>query len=158
MPAIHLRDEETTPSCANLPGQITLPRATFIAVITVCTLLTSLSVLHLTISTYRAFARRREAQQAKIWGRNTTYKHRISLMRKEIDQSYARQYSGCLVNVIENPEMGSDSPVELMMEERVWEAPAVPAAVSFNDDDGGRNSRKSLFFDHGVGLWSTRSR
>ncbi|KAH9819795.1 hypothetical protein Tdes44962_MAKER05195 [Teratosphaeria destructans] len=166
MPAIHHRTDATTtttPSCAPPPGHITLPRAPFIAAITLSALLTTLSLLHLTLSTYRAHARRREAQQATTWGRTSTYNRRLSLMRQAIDQSYARQYSGCLVPAIENPEMGSESPVELMLEERVWEAPAVPAAAaaapgSFKSGEGGRKPRRSLFFDSAVGLWLIRSR
>jgi len=57
---------------------------------------------------------------AKTWGRKSTYDNRISQMRKEIDLQFTRQYSGCLHNEPENPEMGTDSPVELMYEERVW--------------------------------------
>lgn len=80
------------------------------------------------------------------------------MMRKEVDDSFSRQYSGCLVNEPENPEIGSDSPVELMLPEaRVWEAPAVPAAAAVAKVQGSVGGRKSkvgsLFFDHGIGLW-----
>lgn len=81
------------------------------------------------------------------------------MLRKEVDDSFKRQYSGCLVNIPENPEMGSDSPIELMHQERIWEAPAVPAVpaaakVHQGRNVGGRKSKVgSLFFDHGIGLW-----
>jgi hypothetical protein len=75
------------------------------------------------------------------------------MIRKEVDNEYSRQYSGCLVNVYENPELGSDSPVELMLPERIWEVPAVPRKPVEMDQNQRRGKVKSLFFDHGVGLW-----
>ena len=76
------------------------------------------------------------------------------MLRKEVDDAFSRQYSGCLVNEPENPEMGSDSPIELMMAERIWEAPAVPATAKVQGRSGGRKSKAgSLFFDSGFGVW-----
>lgn len=71
------------------------------------------------------------------------------MMRKEVDDAYTRHYGpGCLMNPIpENPEMGSDSPIEIMPPERIWEVPAVSAKKDR------RSKAKSLFFDYGVGLW-----
>ena len=74
------------------------------------------------------------------------------MLRKEVDDAFSRQYSGCLVNEPENPEMGSDSPIELMMAERIWEAPAVPAMAKVQGKSGGRSKVGSLFFDSGIGV------
>ena len=75
-------------------------------------------------------------------------------MRKEVDDTYSRQYSGCLAHEPENPEMGSDSPVEMMFAEP-REVPAIPARSI--ERDGNRHKRKSgvesLFFDQRAGLW-----
>ena len=53
--------------------------------------------------------------------------------------------------------MGSDSPVELMLPERCWEVPAVPARGVERAAAKEKNKRESktmsLFFDHGVGMW-----
>ena len=78
---------------------------------------------------------------------------RISEMRKEIDAEYSRQYKGCLNHEPENPEMGSDSPVELMLPERCWEVPAVPARTADKDKNKRKSKAMSLFFDSGVGMW-----
>lgn len=50
------------------------------------------------------------------------------MMRKEVDDSFSRKYTGVLVHeTVENPEMGSDSPVEIGRRDSVvWEMPAVP--------------------------------
>lgn len=41
---------------------------------------------------------------------------------QEVDDSFTRQYSGVLTTVHENPEMGSDSPVEICERDpRIWE-------------------------------------
>lgn len=72
------------------------------------------------------------------------------MLRKEVDDSFSRQFQGCLVNEPENPEMGSDSPVEIgLVEERVWEVPATPAPAPAVL--GGK--QKSLWFDEECGLW-----
>lgn len=51
--------------------------------------------------------------------------------------------------------MGSDSPVELMLPERCWEVPAIPAraAAKGKDKDKRKSKAMSLFFDSGVGMW-----
>ena len=100
---------------------------------------------------YREWSRRREAKAAKQWGRNSRIEKRISSMRKELDDQYSRQYSGCLHLEPENPEMGGESPQELMLPERVWEVPAVPVKSA---NRSGRESRAlSLFFDQALGMW-----
>ena len=71
-------------------------------------------------------------------------------MRKQIDDEYSRQYSGCLYHEPENPEMGSDSPVEIMHPERLCEAPAIPAQTAKNKS---KSQRMTLFFDRGIGVW-----
>lgn len=80
------------------------------------------------------------------------------MLRKEVDDAYSRHYGpGCLINPIpENPEMGSDSPVEMGLVERVWEVEGktATAEVIAGKGAGGRKSQaNSLFFDHGVGVW-----
>lgn len=49
--------------------------------------------------------------------------NRISVARKQLDDDFRRRYHGVLVHEGENPEMGSDSPVEMGWEERLWEMP-----------------------------------
>lgn len=71
-------------------------------------------------------------------------------MQRQLDNEYSKQFSGCLYNETENPFLGSDSPVELMLPERIWEAPAVPAKAVKTDR---RKSRISSFFDDAVGVW-----
>ncbi|KAK4548939.1 hypothetical protein LTR36_008712 [Oleoguttula mirabilis] len=141
-------------TCVELhDGEIVISRTTLITAITICIFITCLSILLICALLYRACARRRQAKAAKAWGRKSTYNHRISHMQKQLDQEYSRQYSGCLHNDTENPFLGSDSPVELMLPERIWEAPAVPAKVAGKDR---RKSKISLFFDDAVGLWVSR--
>ena len=87
---------------------------------------------------------------------------RISMMRKEVDNSYSRQYSGCLVNEPENPFLVPRSPVELMHSERVCEAPdvsvPVSGAVSAPTIKDEREARaKSLLFDTAKGQWFRRN-
>jgi hypothetical protein len=155
--------DETQPTCVLLkPDQLLIPRTTFIVAITLCVFITSLSIIGLTALLYREYARRIESNSARAWGRRSIYNKRLSHARKEIDLSFRNQYSGCLVNMPENPELGSDSPVELMQAERVWEAPAVPAQVATGHAGGaGRQKRKSkilsLFFDPKAGVWMPSS-
>lgn len=88
----------------------------------------------------------------------------MSHIRHQINASYDSQYKGCLVTTFENPEMGSESPVEMTgVDERVWEVPAVPAVPAVPKrakvdarDKKERRSRVSLFFDYGVGLWVSK--
>lgn len=137
------------------PNQMIISRTQFIVAITICTFVTSASILGLVAMMLREWTRKRESRDAKVWGRKSTYRQRISLMQKEIDDSYSRQYKGYWYNEPENPEMGSDSPVEIMTPERVWEAPAVPAKTAV--DRNKRRSKMSIFFDHGRGLWMAKS-
>ena len=104
---------------------------------------------------YREYARRREAQAAREWDRKTDVKQRISLMRNEVDNHYSRQYSGCLYQEQENPEMSSEGPVELMLDDRISEAPAIPARTANKNK---RKSRVSLVFDQAVGMWLPKRR
>ncbi|WPH00152.1 Hypothetical protein R9X50_00297500 [Acrodontium crateriforme] len=131
--------------------QMIISRTNFIVAITICTFVTCASILGFIAMMMREYSRKRESRDAKVWGRKSTYRHRISAMQKEIDDSYSRQYKGYWYNEPENPEMGSDSPVEIMAPERVWEAPAVPAKTVM--DKNKRRSKMSIFFDHGRGLW-----
>jgi hypothetical protein len=76
------------------------------------------------------------------------------MMQREIDASYGRQYSSCHQNPPENPFMCSDSPVELMLPERVWEVPATPAKSAM--DSKRKSMAKSLFYDATTSLWLSR--
>lgn len=144
-------------SCSHLSDkELIISRTAFITSLTICIFITGLSLLALAILLYRETSRRRQLKVARTWGRQSRLGNRISMLRKEVDDSFKRQYSGCLVNEPENPEMGSDSPIELMHSERIWEAPAVPAAAKVQQGGhGGRRKSKvgSLFFDHRMGLW-----
>lgn len=80
---------------------------------------------------------------------------RISMMRKEVDNSYSQKYSGCLVNEPENPFLVPRSPVELMHNE-LSEAPEL-SAVNAPTIKEERNTRaKSLLFDNVQGQWFRR--
>lgn len=164
---IHRRAEALPPStnttvdtttCHQLSlDEMVVTRSTYIAILTVCVLTTVLSLSILAVLAIRVHTRHQSERAAKTWGRKSMFANRISVMRKEVDDMYTRQYKGCWQSsVVENPEMGSDSPVELMLPERVWEVPAVPATTA---EKNGRKSwkerkeRMSLFFDQGVGVW-----
>jgi hypothetical protein len=136
-------------------GNIVISKRTLIAALTICVLLALISMAAVAALLYREWARRREAQAAQRWGRKSHFDKRISEMRKEVDDGYSRQYKGCLAHEPENPEMGSDSPVELMLPERCWEVPAIPARAAAEDTDKDKRKSKamSLFFDSGVGMW-----
>ena len=69
-------------------------------------------------------------------------------MRKEIDDQYSRQYSGCLYLEPENPYMRS--PADLMLTEWLCEAPSMPSLSVAKEKES--NRRLSLLFDQGVGL------
>jgi hypothetical protein len=136
--------------------EIVFSRTTLIIVLTLCVAITGLSLLILTAVGYRAWIRHRLDKAARSHGRNSKYVQRISMMRKEVDNSYSRQYSGCLVNEPENPFLVPRSPVELMHSERVWEAPDVPVSVPMIEDE--RETRvKSLLFDNAKGQWFRRN-
>lgn len=161
------------------PGELVISRTSFIISLTLCIFLTSTSLLALTALLYRSHTRRQQAKDARSWGRESAYlkrlhsldnlnikttcpherKHnRISLARKEVDRLFTSKYRGCLVNVPENPELGSGSPVELCAE-RVCEVPAVPVrAAVFQESDAGRSGREgmSLMLDERVGVWLPR--
>ncbi|KAK5115510.1 hypothetical protein LTR62_001169 [Meristemomyces frigidus] len=132
------------------PGELIISRTTFILATTLFLFLTTSSLIIISILAYRHYSRRRAVRDAKAWGRRSTFNHRISMARKEIDLSYSRQHGGCLVHVPENPELGSDEPVEIMEQEKLFEVPALPGRAV-------REKRKSrfmnLFFDEEVGVW-----
>ncbi|RMX72504.1 hypothetical protein D0869_14549 [Hortaea werneckii] len=101
-------------------GKLVISRATFIITLTVSIFFTLVSLLLVTALLYREWSRRRETARAKTWGRKSIYRNRISYAKKAVDLEFSSQYSGCLVNVHENPEMGTDSPVEMGAEQRIW--------------------------------------
>ncbi|UJO22193.1 uncharacterized protein CLAFUR5_09230 [Fulvia fulva] len=117
----------TTSTCQSIRSdQIVLPKTAFIITLTLLSITTLLSLIALSLLLYRQFSRARQLERAKQWGRQSKFHEsrgkRISLMRKEVDDSFTRQYSGVLTTVHENPEMGSDSPVEICERDpRIWE-------------------------------------
>ncbi|KAK3625053.1 hypothetical protein LTR56_013651 [Elasticomyces elasticus] len=134
--------------------ELVISRTTFIVAITLCIFITTTSLLGLAIFAYREYARQRQTEEAKSWGRRSRYVNRVSIARKQVDFHYSNQYGGCLVNIPENPELGPDGPVEIMEHERLCEVPAVPARTMNEDRRDARRSRlMSLFFDQGLGVW-----
>lgn len=157
-------DQEAS-SCAEFQsGDIIIPRTTFIISITVCLALISASWLALAVLLIRVSARRRRANAAKQWGRKSRFDARISMMRKEVDMEYSRQYSGCLQHPPENPCMGSDDAVEMPHpEDQIWEAPAVPPktitiAEPTISKEKRANKGVSMFFDNMSNLWISKNR
>ncbi|GAB7334827.1 hypothetical protein MBLNU13_g06740t1 [Cladosporium sp. NU13] len=123
--------EDDDHTCIQLSvHEIVFSRTTLIIVLTLCVAITGFSLLVLAAVGYRAWLRHRQDKIARSHGRNSKYMQRISMMRKEVDNAYSRQYSGCLINEPENPFLVPRSPVELMHSERVCEAPDVPVHVS----------------------------
>ncbi|RMZ09895.1 hypothetical protein D0864_01394 [Hortaea werneckii] len=146
-----------TPECPDLndEGKLVISRATFIITLTVSIFFTLVSLLLVTALLYREWSRRRETARAKTWGRKSIYRNRISYAKKAVDLEFSSQYSGCLVNVPENPEMGTDSPVEIGTEQRICrEAPAVPARTVTSKDVN--KSKRSLYCGDGAGFWMPR--
>ncbi|KAK4947168.1 hypothetical protein LTR10_013939 [Elasticomyces elasticus] len=141
--------------CTNLQdGELIISRTTFIVATTLCIFITTTSLLGLAIFAYREYARQRQTEEAKAWGRRSRYVNRISMARKQVDFSYSNQYGGCLVNIPENPELGPDGPVEIMERENLCEVPALPARAAGEGRRDARRSRfMSLFFDQGLGVW-----
>lgn len=137
-------------------GKIVIDRRILIIAICICVLITIASILGVTALLYREWNRRRQVKAAKAWGRKSRVEQRISLMRKEIDNEYSRKYSGCMHQEPENPEMGSDSPVEIGLDDRIWEAPAVPARAA--DRTKRKSKVLSLFFDQAIGVWLPKQR
>ncbi|KAF2724182.1 hypothetical protein K431DRAFT_282452 [Polychaeton citri CBS 116435] len=157
------------------PGKIVVSRTTFTAVITLCALLTLISLLGIAGLTYREYARNRQNQIAKTWAlkgglhsqASTSNPKRITLMRKAVDDEFSSKYGGCLTHpVVENPYLLAAEPVELMQEERLCEAPAIPAKACRGYREDGKESegatakakrktqqRMSLWFDAAKGLW-----
>ncbi|KAK0821015.1 hypothetical protein LTR75_001085 [Friedmanniomyces endolithicus] len=152
--AVH--NTTTNNTCTVLtPEDLVLPRTTFIASLVLCLVITTTSLLALAAFAYREYTRQCQAEEARTWGRRSRYIHRVSLARKQVDLSYRSQFSGCLVNVVENPEMGVEGPVEIMERERLCEVPALPARAAAGEvvRDGRRSRVLSLVFDHGLDVW-----
>ncbi|KAK0945707.1 hypothetical protein LTR29_002819 [Friedmanniomyces endolithicus] len=153
----------TNTTCTLLtPRDLVLPRTTFIATLVLCLVITTTSLLALAALAYREYARQCQAAEAKAWGRRSRYIHRVSLARKQVDLSYSCQFSGCLVNAVENPEMGVEGPVEIGEREGLCEVPALAsparaAEVVEGMRDGRRSRFMSLVFDHGLDVWVPRS-
>ena len=155
-------DTDDDHTCIQLSvHEIIFSRTTLIIVLTLCVAITGFSLLVLCAVGYRAWLRHRQDKIARRHGRNSKYMQRISMMRKEVDNSYSRQYSGCLVNEPENPFLVPRSPVELMHSERVCEAPDVPVSVTTVSAPAIKEERearaKSLLFDTAKGQWFRRS-
>ncbi|KAI7219271.1 hypothetical protein KC333_g3080 [Hortaea werneckii] len=142
-----------TPECPNFDdeGKLVISRATFIITLTVSIFFTLVSLLLVTALLYREWSRRRETARAKTWGRKSIYRNRISYAKKAVDLEFSSQYSGCLVNVHENPEMGTDSPVEMGEVQRIWEAPTVPARIATSKDVN--KNKRSLHSGDVAGFW-----
>jgi hypothetical protein len=136
------------------PGDFVISRTTLIATIIVLGLTILTSWTALAILLIRSHRRRREARAAQQLGRKTRYAARISMIQREIDASYGRQYSSCHQNPPENPFMCSDSPFELMLPERVWEVPATPAKSAV--DPRRKSMARSLFYDASTNLWQSK--
>ncbi|KAM0719096.1 hypothetical protein Q7P37_005001 [Cladosporium fusiforme] len=139
--------------------EIVFSRTTFFVVLAVCVATTGISLLAMAVLGYREWKRQREERRAREYGRVSRYQARVSMMRKEVDDSYSRQYSGCLINEPENPFLAPRSPVELMHTERVSEVPANHAASASVDGSSPSSSAlsvegdrarkgKSLLFDN----------
>ena len=75
---------------------------------------------------------------------------------QEVDDSFSRQYSGVLTTVVENPEMGSESPVEICERDpRVWELVGGGSVRygRFKAPVEEKEARGSLFFCRDLGVW-----
>lgn len=171
MPSIRARQDDASARYCKHPrqGELIISRTGFIIVLTICVLLTLSSLLALSAIAWRTYTRRRQTREASAWGRKSTYlrrmshfnrtdsrHHRISLARKEVDRDFSNQYNGCLVNIPENPEMGSESPVEMMANHwgSVFEMPAPPTKVMDQDFAGKKGT--TLVFNEAVGVWLPR--
>ncbi|KAI7299750.1 hypothetical protein KC315_g17487 [Hortaea werneckii] len=146
-----------TPECPNFDdeGKLVISRAAFIITLTVSIFFTLVSLLLVTALLYREWSRRRETARAKTWGRKSIYRNRISYAKKAVDLEFSSQYSGCLVNVHENPEMGTDSPVEMGAEQRICrEAPTVPARIATSKDIN--TNKRSPHCGNVAGFWTPK--
>jgi hypothetical protein len=162
VPYLHPREdmpatESTIPAnCATVDDDhIMISRSTLIITLTIAVFIVCVSILGLSVMLYREWHRQKQNRNARVQGRKSRYLHRISVMRKEVDDSFSRQYTGCLQVEPDNPFLQPRSPVELMYEERVCEVPALPAATAV--DQSRRKSRiSSLMYDATKGLWFHR--
>lgn len=108
----------STPACYELQDhEIVVSRATLIAVITLCSILTIFSIVLFSILLYRKWRRSRQSRNAEVWGRQSFYRHqdnrRVSLARKNVDDEFSRQYREALGTVVEIQELGSAEFVEM---------------------------------------------
>lgn len=169
--AVHKRVENMAPLLLQARGdnetcieisvdEIVFSKTTFFVVMAVCVAMTGLSLLALSILGWREWNRRCEEKQAREYGRASRYQQRVSMLRKEVDNSYSRQYSGCLVNEPENPFLAPTpsprprSPVELMHTERVCEVPA--GSTTEQEEIERARKGRSLLFDNAKGQWFHR--
>ena len=105
-------------------SKIVISRTTLIAALAVCLIITCASVLALIILLYREWVRRHQKHAARSWESSSRSERRLSVARKEIGNHYSQQYT--VYHEPENPYMRSNSPVELMNQERLCEAPVTP--------------------------------
>ncbi|KXT04062.1 hypothetical protein AC578_4905 [Pseudocercospora eumusae] len=168
----------TTTSCSDLnSNKITISRTTLIITLTIFIFTTLSSLLILCALLYRHHHRRKQNQEASSWGRRSRFIQVSEKQRdhmKEIDDEYSRQYRGVWNSApVENPEMGSDSPIEIAERDRgVWEVASTPVLgpcgrKRVKEEVGGEKEvvgsrererrgvigRMSLFFDERVGVW-----
>ena len=148
-------DEED--SCVEISvNDIVFSRTTLIIVLTLCVAITGISMIAVAALGYRQWSRRQQDKRAKESGGNARYLQRISMMRKDVDNSYSRKYSGCLVNEPENPFLVPKSPVELMASERPWEVPTATAVNGRAKSEDGHETTPSFLYDNAKGQWFHR--
>ncbi|EMC96037.1 hypothetical protein BAUCODRAFT_24991 [Baudoinia panamericana UAMH 10762] len=117
--------------------------AAFVLAITLCVVTICLCLAGLAVLARKQWIRQRQARADTSKSRLSTYTHRLSRARREIDACYTRRYRGVLAHPVENPEMGSDSPILLWTEPRICEAPAVPAKGTEAINQNTETRRKS---------------
>ncbi|CAK1367252.1 hypothetical protein CB0940_10557 [Cercospora beticola] len=104
----------SAPACYELQNhEIVISRATLIAVVVLCSILTISSIVLFSVLLCRKWRRSRESRNAEVWGRQSFYRHqdnrRVSLARKDVDDEFSRQYRGVLGTVVETQELGAES-------------------------------------------------
>ncbi|KAI5364156.1 hypothetical protein Slin14017_G061200 [Septoria linicola] len=125
----HIVPRSDTTSCYDeLPShQVIISRTTLIATIVICSIITLASIIALSSVLIKKWRSAKERRAAKSWGRQSLFlekdKRRFSYATKGVDDSYTQQYRGVLGTAVENPEMGSDEPLEMGMGRRasLWE-------------------------------------
>ena len=148
-------------SCIELSvHEIVFSRTTLIIVLTLCVAITGISLIGLSALGYRTWTRHQQDKEARSRGQSAQYRQRISMMRKEVDDSYSRQYSGYSASEPDNPFLAPRSPVELMHSE-VWEVPGTavssePPTTTTTTTDERETKVENLFFDGAKGRWLHR--